>query len=199
VFESGSGPGGSGGSNPLSPKSVPSSRPSLDDQRDGHTYRLHACIGAGSSHCEREGSRRRSRRRWWWSRASSAAADAKQHSERASRKDPAWNLPPGSFAISKQNYYQQADGQRPGTNAEVGRGRPQHRPRRQLCRPGGGSHGHRGRVASSGVRAETCRSRPRQSGNTEGQIIGETCLPRDSYGVICAGAGGDSLRRRCGA
>jgi hypothetical protein len=116
---------GVGGSKSSFPQSIPSNGPSLDDQRDGHSYRLYACIGAGSSHCERESSRRCSRRRWWWRiRASSAAADAKQHSERASRKDPAWNLPPGSFPISKQNYYQQADGQRPGTDAKVGRGRP---------------------------------------------------------------------------
>lgn len=106
--------------------------PLLDNQRDGHTYRLYACIGAGSSHCNRKGSGWRSQRWWWRSRTSAAAADAKQHSERASRKDPAWNLPPGSFPLSKQNYYQQADCQRPRTDAEVDRGRPQRRPRRQL-------------------------------------------------------------------
>jgi hypothetical protein len=29
------------------------------------------------------------------------APGAKQHSERASRKEPAWNVPPGSFPISE--------------------------------------------------------------------------------------------------
>src|SRR5215472_11076243 len=126
----------------------------------------------------------------------SAAADAKQHSQRARGKDPAWNVPPGSVPTSKQNHYQQADGpQRPGTDAEVGRGRPQRRPRRKLG-SGGGSHGHRRRVARSRVRAETCRRRRRQSGSTEGQIIGETSRPRDIYGVTRAGAGGEGLRRR---
>src|SRR5947209_6132578 len=63
---------------------------------------------------------------------------------------------------------------------------------------GGGKHRHRRRVAGSRVQAETCRGRRRQSGNTEGQIIGEPCSPRDSYAVTRARSGGDGLRRRRG-
>ena len=100
--------------------------------------------------------------------------------------------------MSKQNHYQQADSpQRPSTDAEVVRGRPQSGPRRQLG-PSGGSHGYRRKVARSRVRAETCRSRRRQSGHTEGQTISETCRPRDSYGVNRPAAGGEGLRRRRG-
>jgi hypothetical protein len=75
---SGSEPGGRRFKSSLPDPSIPPTRPLLDDQRDGHAYRLYACIGAGSSHCEREGSGRRSRRRWWRRiRTSAAAADAK--------------------------------------------------------------------------------------------------------------------------
>ena len=148
----------------LAPWLRTSSRPSIDLQRDGHTYRLYAWIGAGSSHCDREGSGRRSGRRWWWrwrQSRTSAAADAKQHSERASRKDQPWNVPPGSVVMNNQNHHQNADGpQRPSTDAEIGRGKPQHRPRRQLG-PGCGSQRHRRRVARSRVRGESCRSRRR--------------------------------------
>lgn len=151
-------------SNALRQWLLASSRPSIDHQRDGHTYRLYAWIGAGSSHCDREGSGRRSGQRWWWRwrlSRTSAAADAKQHSERASRKDQPWNVPPGSVAMNKQNHHQNADGpQRPSTDAEVRRGKPQHRPRHQLG-PGCGSHRHRRRVARSRVRGESCRSRRR--------------------------------------
>src|SRR5262249_1810349 len=125
-----------GSSKSLSPD--PSiSRPSLDNQRDGHTYRLYACTGAGSSHCDGKGSGWRSGR-WWWGSRTSAAANAQQHNECASRKDPAWNVPSGSVPISKENHYEQADGpQRPGPDAKVGPGRPQRRPGRQLAAGGG--------------------------------------------------------------